>query len=80
MKTWLKMSILLAVIAVAGIVFLIVLRGDEDTWIKDGAGNWVKHGNPTIQDFGSCAKKYSIRETYPEQCQIPDGPTFTKKY
>jgi len=26
----------------------IVLRGQEDTWIKDGRGVWIKHGNPSI--------------------------------
>lgn len=32
---------------------MILLRGDEDTWIKDGSGNWVKHGNPsmTLDEF-----------------------------
>lgn len=64
----------------ATIVLLIVLRGSEDVWVKDDSGNWIMHGNPTIQDFDSCAKKYPVRETYPEQCQIPDGPTFTKEY
>ncbi len=65
---------------VIGIVVLIVARGDEDTWIKDGSGNWVMHGNPAINDFESCANKYPVMETYPERCQIPDGPSFTKIY
>lgn len=25
----------------------MILRGQEDTWIKDSRGVWVKHGNPT---------------------------------
>lgn len=68
--------IILAIIVIIGL--LIFLRGNEDTWIKDGSGNWVMHGNPAIQDFDSCAKKYPVRETYPEQCQVPSGPTFTR--
>lgn len=27
-------------------VILIFVRGQEDTWIKDSRGVWVKHGNP----------------------------------
>jgi hypothetical protein len=77
MKPWVKW--LLAIIILAIIVLLVaILRGDEDTWIKDKSGQWVKHGNPSIQDFDSCAKKYPVMETSPEQCAIPNGPTFTK--
>jgi hypothetical protein len=61
-------------------VVFVAIRGEEDTWIKDKNGNWVKHGNPAIQNFESCAKKYPVMETYPEQCRIPNGPTFTKEY
>lgn len=34
-----------AVIVLLGIV-LLVLRGNEDSWIQDDRGIWVKHGNP----------------------------------
>jgi len=81
MKFWSKYKwiiILAGVIIIFGAV-LVFVRGDEDTWIKDDSGNWVKHGNPAIADFDSCAKKYPVMETYPEQCRIPDGPTFTKE-
>lgn len=37
--------ITIGIIIIAGIT-LIVLRGQEDTWIKDSRGVWVKHGNP----------------------------------
>jgi hypothetical protein len=73
-----RVAIIVAVIIVIGVIALILLRGNEDTWIKDGSGKWVMHGNPTIRDFDSCAKKYPVRETYPEQCAMPNGPTFTK--
>lgn len=74
-----KIMIIATVLLVVGIVVLIIARGDEDTWIKDASGNWVMHGNPAIHDFESCAAKYPVRETYPEQCVIPDGPTFTNQ-
>lgn len=75
-----RLAVIAAILLVIGIVVLIILRGDEDTWVRDANGNWVKHGSPAIYDFESCAKKYPVRETYPEQCAMPDGPTFTREY
>ncbi len=37
--------IMIAIIFSAGII--LFLRGDEDSWIKDEKGVWVKHGNPS---------------------------------
>ncbi len=68
----------LYLLLIIAIIMIVVQRSNEDTWVQDKNGNWVKHGNPTIQDFDSCAKKYPVIETYPEQCTIPNGPTFTK--
>jgi hypothetical protein len=68
------------VLLVIGIVVFVIARSNEDTWVKDSDGNWVKHGNPAIYDFDSCSKKYPVMESYPERCAIPNGPTFTKKY
>ena len=73
---WIVIVVAIVLLAVA----IVFLRGDEDTWIKDSAGNWAKHGNPEIRDFESCAEKYPVQETYPERCSIPNGPTFTKQY
>lgn len=45
-----KWILIVAVILVSLIVLgfvLIILRGEEDTWIKDADGNWIKHGNPS---------------------------------
>jgi len=72
---WIELGIIIVLAVV-----LVLVRGEEDTWIKDKNGEWVKHGNPRIQDFESCAKKYPVQETYPERCSIPNGPTFTKEY
>jgi len=44
--------IIVAVVVIIGVVF-VFLRSDEDTWIKDAAGNWIKHGNPTKESPGS---------------------------
>lgn len=30
------------------ILNFIVLRMDEDSWIKDSRGVWIKHGNPSV--------------------------------
>ena len=70
------------IIIIVGLAILAImfLRGNEDTWIRDKNGAWVKHGNPEIIDFDSCAKKYPVMEIYPEQCAIPNGPSFTKQY
>jgi hypothetical protein len=43
--------IILIIIALG--VLLMFLRGDEDTWIKDKAGNWIKHGNPSSESPNS---------------------------
>ena len=37
-------SILLLIILVLSVRFFI--GGNEDSWIKDGRGVWIKHGNP----------------------------------
>lgn len=41
-KIWLWAGIILIIL-----IILAILRTDEDTWIKDKAGNWIKHGNPS---------------------------------
>lgn len=44
-KTKWIFCIILAVLAV--MLVLLFLRGNEDTWVKDKAGQWIRHGNPT---------------------------------
>ena len=80
MWRWFRWAVVAVGIITVIIIVLVFIRGDEDTWIKDSAGNWTMHGQPAIQDFESCAKKYPVQETYPERCSIPNGPTFTKQY
>jgi hypothetical protein len=38
--------IIVAVFLILTVIFL-VLRGNEDDWIKDSKGVWIKHGNPS---------------------------------
>jgi hypothetical protein len=38
--------IIIAVVLVLAIVF-VLLRSDEDSWIKDSRGVWIEHGNPS---------------------------------
>jgi hypothetical protein len=38
--------IILIILVILAIVF-IALRTNEDTWIKDSKGIWIKHGNPS---------------------------------
>jgi len=43
MKKWYWIGAII-VLVVVGLLFL---RGDEDSWIKNGKGEYVKHGNPS---------------------------------
>jgi hypothetical protein len=64
MKKWLiiVMAVVLVVLAVFFVRFII--GGNEDDWIKDSRGMWIKHGNPASipaevreqQDAVSCAQ------------------------
>lgn len=79
-KFWLTL-ILVVVLLVAGIFAIrFILGGNEDDWIKDAKGIWIKHGNPALipaevkeqQDAIDCAltlyqqKKLTI--TLSSQC------------
>jgi hypothetical protein len=46
MKKHLLALIIALILIFLGVVFLI-LRGNEDDWIKDSRGVWIKHGNPS---------------------------------
>lgn len=45
MKKYFIFIIIVALLMLT-IIFL-VLRGNEDNWIKDSRGVWIKHGNPS---------------------------------
>ncbi|MDP3901676.1 MAG: PQQ-dependent sugar dehydrogenase [bacterium] len=38
----------------------------------------VYTGIGDIKNFGECSLKYPIMESYPSQCRVPDGQTFTE--
>ncbi|MCX6808832.1 MAG: hypothetical protein NTW50_04165 [Candidatus Berkelbacteria bacterium] len=42
-----ELIVIIAVVAVIILAALLFLRGDEDTWIKDGRGVWIAHGKPS---------------------------------
>jgi hypothetical protein len=43
-----KWQISLAILALIAIAVIVILRSsNEDDWIKDSKGVWVKHGNPS---------------------------------
>jgi len=46
-KTIWIIIIVIAVLIVGWMFIRFVLGGDEDSWIKDSKGVWVKHGNPS---------------------------------
>jgi hypothetical protein len=39
--------IIIVIVLVLAMVF-ILLRGNEDSWIKDKRGVWIEHGNPKV--------------------------------
>ena len=64
MKKLLIVIIILAVLIVIGFTLRFIIGGDEDSWIKDSKGEWIKHGNPASipaevreqQDAVTCAQ------------------------
>ena len=54
-KSKYKLILLISGVIIIITIILVFLRGEEDGWIKDSNGNWVKHGNPAVFDFDSCA-------------------------
>lgn len=63
-KTMKLIILLIAVVAVV-LVGVLVTSGDDDT--------------AQITNYEECvAAGYPIMESYPEQCAVPDGPSFTR--
>src|SRR3989344_9012131 len=46
MDDWTIVGIILIILIVIT-VDLMILRGDEDDWIQDSRGVWIKHGQPS---------------------------------
>lgn len=46
-------AILVIILLILGGLFVrFVIGGDEDSWIQDKNGTWIKHGNPsTTPDY-----------------------------
>jgi hypothetical protein len=42
-----QIIVILGIAVILILVVLLFLRGNEDSWIKEGNGLWIKHGNPS---------------------------------
>lgn len=63
--------ILFSLIALGAIVVSVALYAQSSP----------SNGNEIIDSFEECASAgYPIMESYPEQCAVPGGGTFTKQY
>jgi len=45
-KSYLTIGIIFLLLIVGWLFVRFVIGGDEDSWIKDEKGIWIKHGNP----------------------------------
>ncbi|MCX6747002.1 MAG: hypothetical protein NTU63_02605 [Candidatus Pacearchaeota archaeon] len=45
-KSYLTIGIIVLLLIVGWLFVRFVIGGDEDSWIKDEKGIWIKHGNP----------------------------------
>ena len=45
-RTYLTIAIVVGILAI-WLFIRFVLGGNEDSWIKDSRGVWIKHGNPS---------------------------------
>ncbi len=84
-----KKSLIILIIGLFVLIgLLLLIRGEEDTWLCVD-GDWVKHGVPRapkptkpcgekiITNFFQCAELgYLVLESYPRQCRTPDGQIF----
>jgi len=83
--SWLKWVLIVVGIAIVAGVILLLLRGDEDTWIKDSRGVWVKHGNPKntpdeVTEQQELIKKSSdlYQEAVSKNTSFDNGPCLGK--
>lgn len=77
-RTYLKISVAILSLIVIGLFIRFIIGGNEDSWIKEDNGVWVKHGNPSEtpsevleqQDAITCAlgKFGSFSEEKSSQC------------
>ncbi len=76
MSKTLNKKITFAIIAV--LIIGITSASLIATTIQNGL---TKEGsnNTTVTSFEECANIYSVMETYPRQCQTPDGETFVEE-
>ncbi|MBM3233903.1 hypothetical protein FJZ19_02290 [Candidatus Pacearchaeota archaeon] len=51
---------ILVVIIIAVLFIRFIIGGDEDDWIKDSRGVWIKHGNPAETPAGVSEQQTAI--------------------
>ena len=75
MKKNIVFFLIILALALALAAILIILRGDEDTWLCQD-GQWIKHGNPSApQPTEICkSKTASIYVTKPQSNEIVSSP------
>jgi hypothetical protein len=55
--------ILVIILLIVGLLFVrFVIGGDEDSWIKDENGIWIKHGNPSTTPDYVLEQQKAIRD------------------
>ncbi|MDX1765320.1 MAG: hypothetical protein R3313_00040 [Candidatus Saccharimonadales bacterium] len=78
-QPWLKIALVIMIIAgliMAGLFYFTDL-GETDTSSEDTS---QADTAPVIDSYEDCvAAGYPIMESYPEQCAVPDGPSFTRQ-
>lgn len=47
MENKLAIAVVIFLMILIALSLLLVFRGEEDSWIRDKDGNWIKHGNPS---------------------------------
>jgi len=62
-KPKVKLWIIGIIVVVIIVAILLILRGPEDSWIKDSRGVWIKHGNPAVNPQEVLDQQEGIRLT-----------------
>jgi hypothetical protein len=69
---WIVFAIIM-ILLITGIILRFALGGDEDSWIKDSRGVYVKHGNPSL------APNYVTEQGNAINCALGKFNNFTEE-
>lgn len=73
--------IILVILILVVVATVFILRGDEDTWLCQN-GEWVKHGNPDVEQPTDFCGKDIILKNFGElasSCEISSGDWLTEQ-